>query len=116
MRGFCIGFGYMTAVGDVVRHVLAVDLLLGPQPVQDLEILVHELAALVERNAERVELALVPARRHAHDQAAVRELVHAGELLGERDRIAQRQHQDAGAELDALGARGDRGQQRSANR
>ena len=74
--------------------------------------LVHELAALVERNAASVELALVPAGRYAHDQAPFRKLVHAGELLGERDGIAQRQNENAGAELDALRAGGDAGQHR----
>jgi hypothetical protein len=69
--------GYITA-----------DLRLRPQPVHDLEILVHEFAALVERNAGRVELALVPAGGHAHDEPPLRKKVDAGQLLGERDGIA----------------------------
>src|SRR5262249_21878355 len=47
--------------GNVVSRVLAVDFFFGPQPVENLQVLVHQLAALFERNADRIELALVPA-------------------------------------------------------
>ena len=58
----------------------------------------------------RVELALVPADRRAHDQPAVGDVVDGGELLGQDHGIAHRHHQDAGADLDLGGAGGDRGQ------
>jgi hypothetical protein len=81
---------------------------LGPQPFHDLEILVHDLAAPLERDAHGVELALVPARRHTHQETPLRQLIHAGELLGEQHGIAQGQDQDPGTELDARGSRRDR--------
>ena len=104
--------GIHHARGDVVVADFDIDHVLGPEALQDIEILIHDLAALLERHADGVELAPVPARRHAHEQPAVREKVHARKLLGEDDGIAHRQHQDAGAELDPAGARGDGGQQR----
>ena len=63
-----------------------------------------------------VELALVPARCHAHEHAAVRELVHGGELLGQRHGIAKRQHQNAGAELDLASCARQSWSEWSANR
>ena len=57
-----------------------------------------------------VELALVPARGHAHEEAPVRELVDARELLRQEHGVAQRQHEDAGAELDTARARCNCGQ------
>ena len=83
----------------------------GPEALQDVEVLVHDFAAFSERHAYRIELAPIPARRHAHQQAAVGQQVHAGELLGEDDRIAHRQHENAGAELDLPGPCGHRGEQ-----
>jgi hypothetical protein len=85
---------------------------LGPEPLQDVEVLVHDLAALLERHADGIELAPVPSRRHSHEQPAIRQQVHARELLGKNDRIAHRQDENAGAELDLLGPRCDRGEQR----
>ena len=68
--------------------VLALDHGFGPELRNDLEVLVHDLAALLEWHADGIELALIPAGRHAHDQAAPRQKVHAGKLLCEQDRIA----------------------------
>ena len=57
------------------------------------------------------KLAPVPTGSHAHDQAAVRQLIHTGQLLGEYYGIAHRKDKDASAELDLRGARGDGGEQ-----
>src|SRR5947209_16266168 len=95
-----------------MAHVAAVDLLLAPQAAQDFEILVHQLAALVKGYAHCIELALVPAGRHAQEQPPVGDLVHAGELLCQRHRIAQRQDKHAGAEFYLFCTCGDRRQRR----
>jgi hypothetical protein len=95
-----------------VATEVAVDHVLGPEAGQDVEIDVHDSAALIEGHAHGVELTLVPPGCHAHQQAAVRQEVHAGELLREHDRVAKREDQDSGAELDAFCARSDRRQQR----
>ena len=61
----------MTACGDLVVGPHSPLTMSSVQSrVQDLEVLVHDLAAPLERHAHGVELALVPARRHAHEQAA----------------------------------------------
>src|SRR5262249_35311497 len=70
----------------------------------------HDLAALVEVDAERIELAFVPADRSAHDQAPLGDMIDGGELLGEEDGIAHGHDQDTGANLDFLGARGHGGE------
>ncbi len=44
-----------------MRRILAVNLVFGPQTPQDLEIPVHDPAALIERHSDRIELAFVPA-------------------------------------------------------
>ena len=49
-----------------------------------------------------------PAAPDAEDQPAVAELVDRRRLLGQPQRMAQRQHLDGDADLDAPGARGDR--------
>jgi hypothetical protein len=86
------------------------DPLLGPQAHEDLEVALEVPAALLEGHAHRVELAGVPARRHAQDEPAARDHVEAAEGLGRHHRVAQRQHQDSGAELDLPGAGGHRAQ------
>ena len=92
--------GRHVGAAQPVRRVFAVDLLLGPQPAQDLEVAVHDPAALVERHADRVELALVPARGHAEQQPSSGNQIEARQLLRQHHRVAQRQYQHPGAELD----------------
>src|SRR2546428_352621 len=67
-------------------------------------------AALLERGAERAELRLQIADADAEDQPAVREPVEAGQLLGQHERVALRQDDDAGAETHAARYRGTVGQ------
>ena len=74
---------------------LALDHILGPEALQDVEVFVHDLAALIERHAYRIELALVPACSHGQQEAATGELIDARQLLGQHHGIAQRQHQNA---------------------
>src|SRR5262249_60612715 len=85
---------------NIVARKFAADRVLGPETFEDLKILVHDLAALLERDADRVEFTAVPARSHAHQQSALREQIHAPELLGQDTRGAHRRHACAGARTD----------------
>jgi hypothetical protein len=67
-------------------------------------------AALLERDAERVELLLQPADADAEDGAAARQHVERGDLLGDVERVALRQDQDAGGDLDRRRDGGDVGE------
>src|SRR5581483_835169 len=87
-------------------------LVLGQQAGEDLQVAVHDPAALFEVDAHGAELAGVPADGRAEDEAALRDVVEATDLLGQHGRVAQRQDQDAGAELDPAGAHGDRREDR----
>ena len=80
------------------------DALLGPEAEQDVEVPLELPAALLERHPDRVELARVPAGGDPEDQPPARDHVEAAQGLGRDHRVAQRQHQHAGAELDPLGA------------
>src|SRR2546428_13238970 len=86
------------------------DAVLGPETREDLEVPLEEPAAPLERHADGVELARVPAGGHAEDQAALRDDVERAERLGRHGRVPQREHQDAGPELDTAGPRRDRRQ------
>src|SRR5215475_5881708 len=72
--------------------------LLRPQRAHQLERLVAPARALLERHAERLELALEPADRGADDQAAARQDVDARQELRHRDRRAIGQDHHARAE------------------
>ena len=92
---------------------------LGPRLLQDLQSLGEAFAAFAIGHAVGLVGAREPAAPDAEDQPPVADLIDGGGLLGEAQRMAQRQHLDAGADLHALGARGDRagdGQRRGANR
>src|SRR5215813_324701 len=68
---FLYRLGIHHAGGDVVARELAADRVLGPEAFEDIEVLVHDLAALLERHADGIEFAPVPARCHSHQQPAV---------------------------------------------
>ena len=56
-----------------------------------LQLLVEDRAALVERHAERLVLLLVPAHRRLHDEAPLAQQVERRELLGQQQRVPQRE-------------------------
>ena len=99
-------------LAQLIGRVGRGDRILLPEAGQDLQIPVHHVAPLVERHADGVELALVPAGRHAQGEASAGDMVDARELLGQHHRVARRQDEDAGAQADPAGARRDRGQHR----
>ena len=80
---------------------------LGPQPPQDLDLLLGAPAAVPEVLAERLELDVVPAEPDAEAQPPAGEQVDLGRLLGDQRRLPLRQDEHAG---DQLEPRRDRGQ------
>ena len=97
-----VGEGHELAdVGGVVA---------GPERPEDLDVLVGAGAPPGEGDAEGVELLLQPAHTDAQLDPAARQVVEGGQLLGQDQRVAQGQDQDAGAEAQGLRGRGDKGQ------
>ena len=83
---------------DVARR--KADRVLAPHRPHHRDALVHAPAALAERHAERGELGLHPADPGAEDQPPLRQVLQGRQFLGERQRVAHRQYQHAGAEPD----------------
>src|SRR5205814_3509154 len=77
---------------------------------QTLEDLVGAPASLPERHAGYLVFMRVPADTDAQFEAAAREVLQAGELLRDENRVAQCRDQDAGGERYALGAARGEGQ------
>ena len=82
-----------------------------PGGLPDGEVLVETLAALRERNPQRVVLGPVPARRGQHDEPALAEQVERGERLGQRQRVAQRRDHRGGKQPQPARQRRHRGEQ-----
>ena len=61
------------------------------------EVLVADVASVLELGVERAELALQPTGRGAEDEAPARQRVHGSKLFGEHDGVAVRKDDDAGA-------------------
>ena len=88
-----------------------VDAALGlPQFAHDFEAFVENPLVVLERHPERQIFAPVIAAAGGEIDAAVAEQIERRPLLGDPDRIVQRQHRDGGSEPDMLGARGDIGE------
>ena len=62
------------------------------------DLLAQQAAARLEGGAVVLHLLGVPAAADAEEEAAAREMIEAGDLLGERDRVALDHQADAGAE------------------
>src|ERR1051325_10779648 len=77
----------------------------GPGLLAQPNALLDALAALLHVDAEDIELVADEAAADAEVKPALRELVERRGLLGDPDRIVERQHGRASAEPDALGAR-----------
>ena len=87
-------------------------LALGEEPAQRLQRLLEDLAAprAGAPRPLRLELLAIGAQAHAEDDAAAREAVERGRLLGQQHGIAQRQHDEGGAEVHAARVGAHRGQ------
>ncbi len=73
---------------------------------EDLQRLVEARDAVVEREAEGVELRLVPATTHTEDEASVADLVELGRHLRRQRRVAEGERQHERADLDPRRDRG----------
>src|SRR5206468_1895042 len=77
----------------------------------DLELLVQDLPALAERDAEGVVLVPVPAHRGLDHEPPAAEPVQRGQVLRGGQRVPQRADQSPGDEPDPGGGGGDRAEQ-----
>ena len=81
-----------------------------PERGEERELLLEEVVVVVERVAEEGERLGERAAAEDHLGAAVRDGVEGGEALVDADRVVGAEDRDGGAEVDALGAAGDRGE------
>ena len=78
-----------------------------PQPAHQFEALLENSLVVLERDVERQIFALVVAAAAGEIDAAVGQKIERRPLLGDADRMMQRQHGDRGREPDARGVGGD---------
>ena len=84
--------------------------LLRPEPVHQPELLVGQVAALLEGDPQGLELLHHPADPHAEEQTAFREVVDRGGNLSPVEGMAIGHDEDAHPEPDLLGAAGQEGE------
>ena len=94
------GAGSGVGVGEPRELAVGRGRALGPERPQRGDVVVEALAPLGEGDAEGVELLLEPPDADAELDPAAGEPVEGGDLLGDHDRVALREDQDAGAESD----------------
>ena len=75
-------------------------LVVAPQRAHRLDVVVVAATAIGERHAERIELLTQPTDADAEDHPAAAQRVDRRDLLGGDQRVALRQDQDAGGQLD----------------
>ena len=97
---------------DVVELAVVSDLLAAPERAHQRQLLVDARAAPLERGGQHLELLAAPADADAEDEAPPGEHIERGDDLRVEDGIAHRQDHHRRADLDALGDRGDVGEQR----
>ena len=112
-------------LGHWLRLELALDLVepslerhpvLGPQRLDDRELLLEAGAALLELGSVERELVRLVADGRAHDQPPIRHDVHHRGVLGEPGRMVEGGDQDVGPEEDTRGAGGEAGEHRDRRR
>src|SRR5437868_7852303 len=96
--------GIDAGVWEAVPLALECNVGIGPQRFHHLDLFLGPLAPVVEILVEAHELELVPADADAEPETAATEHVETGSLLGDQHRLALRQDQDLGRELDLPGA------------
>ncbi len=91
------------------RHELTLEarLVLAPHRAHGVEVLHGFLTAVIECVPQRPEFGFEIPDAHPEEQSALREDIDAGHLLGQNQRVALGEDDDAGAQLDGRGARGD---------
>src|SRR5262245_19482354 len=75
---------------------LDADLVLGPEPLDDLKTFLEPSQALALRYLERIELDLAIAQPDAEDEVATPDDVERGDAFGHLDRVVKIDEQDAG--------------------
>ena len=85
-------------------------MLVVPRQPKDVDDLSHPSDSRLRVDVECPELLVTPADTEPRDDAAPRELIDDGEVFGKADRVVEGGQDNAGAELDALGHRGESGQ------
>jgi hypothetical protein len=94
---------------------LEIDAVLRPQTCDDLQRLIRPPPARCCVDMQRLPLgSLRTADAEPRQQPPLRQHIDRGTLLGQQNRIAQRQRHHVDSELDALRAPGDRGERRHA--
>ena len=93
--GFCNGLTVQFASSSSKCEPFIVDEILGPQPPHRFEPFLEALAETGARHAERLELDIAIADAAAEHEFAARHDVQCRELLGEIERLVQRQQHEA---------------------
>ena len=101
--------GRQGGVGDGVVLALVGEGLPGPGLEDDVQRLLEPLPAFAVVDAHDVVGAHVAAASHTQLEAPLAELVHGGRLLGDAQRVDQRQHLHRHADAQVLGAGGNAG-------
>ena len=99
-------------VGDLVVLPLERKRLPGPRARQDLQRFLESLPVLVLRHAVAAELGGAVAAPHAHVESALRDDVDERHLLGEPERLVEREDRGGEADTNALGPGRDRARER----
>src|SRR5918996_3284070 len=81
-----------------------------PDRAEEPQCLVHAAPTVFEILAEKTELGLVPADSDAEEETSSRELLQAGRLLGQLDRMVERHADDRCSELHPLQPAGEIGE------
>ena len=104
--GFWTGLGYDPAVGEADELAVDADDVLGPQPTQDGQLLPEDGPPALRVDAVVDHLQRVPAETDAHLDPTAGDDVEAGHRLGQLQRVALGDEQDAGSDPYPLGHRG----------
>ena len=100
------------AVAGLVVRAVEVDRPVAEQRPDDRERLLEPVDPMVEREAERAELGLVPAGPEAEDEPAAADLVDRGRLLGQHRRVVEARARHERPELDPRRRGGEAGERR----
>ena len=103
------------AIDEVVVLALERDVLLGPEPVHDLDLLGEVLEPLAQRRKREPEglvLELVPAGAHPELDPAARDVVDGRDGVREQRRVAEGDRRDERPEAEPLRERGQAGDRR----
>ena len=104
-----VRLGRHADVAELEVRALVREALLRPRLHEDVEGLEEPRAALGVRDVEAVVVGGEPAAAHAEVEPPAAQLIDRGDVLGEVQRVAERQHLDGDPDLHPPRARGDGG-------